>query len=134
MIGLPLGAIIPFCGYPDRLPKGFLLVDSRNRWPNAAWVPGHLRGQPMPDMTHEVLIGGTSDSSAIGQVMRVADQQTDSGLKSRNRFVLTLDPSKVPNLGLGCPTGWRIGADPQPFFLNEGVPTHLMCHWIVRVE
>jgi hypothetical protein len=62
-VGVPLGAILPYFG--KVLPNGFLWADGESTWPNAEWVPHHLRGKRVPDMA-EYLVGGTRDSQRVG--------------------------------------------------------------------
>ncbi len=68
--GVPLGAVIPFFG--SKLPKGYRWCkgtseDPKNVFPNADWVPQHLRGSPLPDMRGEIL-GGARLAQDVGQL------------------------------------------------------------------
>lgn len=46
------------------LGAGWTVLDGgpANKWPTYAWVPLHLRGQPMPDMRDANAVGATSES------------------------------------------------------------------------
>lgn len=61
--GVPIGAMVPFFG--AELPKGYVWADGQVNFPNADWVPEHLRGGKVPDM-REQLIGGTRDMLQVG--------------------------------------------------------------------
>jgi hypothetical protein len=63
--GVPLGSGGPFFG--AKPPKGFVFVEPPNRFPNADWVPVHLRGALMPDMRGQ-LLGGAPDEASVGLV------------------------------------------------------------------
>lgn len=63
--GVPIGAMVPFFGV--KLPKGYVWADGQSNFPNAAWVPIHLRGAKIPDM-REHLVGGSKDETNIGLV------------------------------------------------------------------
>src|SRR5262249_8767208 len=48
---------------------GYVLADGRARFPNAEWVPVHLRGAPVPDM-REHLAGGAPSGDKVGAVFK----------------------------------------------------------------
>jgi hypothetical protein len=63
--GVPLGAMVPYFG--TKLPKGYVWADGVANWPNADWVPTHLRGAKVPDM-QENLVGGAKNMDAVGHI------------------------------------------------------------------
>lgn len=63
--GVPIGAMVPFFG--AKLPKGYVWADGQANWPNADWVPVHLRGAKVPDM-REYLVGGATNEFEVGRV------------------------------------------------------------------
>lgn len=60
---VPLGAMIPYFG--TELPKGYAWADGKSTWPREPWVPEHLRGQAVPNMS-EQLVGGTNSENEVG--------------------------------------------------------------------
>jgi hypothetical protein len=40
---VPLGAMLPYFGGGDTPPKGYVFADGVATWPDADWVPAHLR-------------------------------------------------------------------------------------------
>jgi hypothetical protein len=60
----PLGSAIPYFG--AALPAGFVLADGTTNWPDAPWVPEHLKGKPVPDFNGRVPRGGP-DLDSVGQ-------------------------------------------------------------------
>ena len=56
-----LGMITAYCG--KDLPEGFVWADGTTPWPSEAWVPEHLRGQPVPNFNGRVARGATSAGS-----------------------------------------------------------------------
>jgi hypothetical protein len=62
---VPIGAMVPF--FAEKLPKGYVWADGKSNFPDAAWVPVHLRGTKIPDMAGQ-LVGGTNDEANIGLV------------------------------------------------------------------
>jgi hypothetical protein len=61
--GIPLGAMIPYFGV--KAPRGYVFADGEAHWPNAEWVPEHLRGAKVPDM-REHLVGGAKNETDVG--------------------------------------------------------------------
>jgi hypothetical protein len=64
---VPVGAMIPYFGKGDVPPKGYVFADGRGMWPNAEWVPEHLRQNTVPNM-REQLLGGTTTEADVGHV------------------------------------------------------------------
>jgi len=64
---VPIGAMIPYLGTDDTLPEGYVFADGKARWPESDWVPKHLRGERVPDMTRQ-LVGGAGKQSDVGLV------------------------------------------------------------------
>jgi hypothetical protein len=70
------GGLKPFAGFwpgmmicqlSTVLPPGFVWADGKSSWPDENWVPMHLRGKPLPNMSG-TLVGGTTDETQIGLV------------------------------------------------------------------
>src|SRR5262249_38418745 len=56
--GVPIGVTLPFFG--AKLPKGYVWLDGQSNFPNAEWVPVHLRGTKVPDMRGMLFAGTTA--------------------------------------------------------------------------
>jgi uncharacterized protein YukE len=91
--GVPLGVPLPYFG--ATLPKGYVWADGTTTWPNAKWVPEHLRGAKVPDM-REHLIGGAKDEKEVGMVFNkgqlVVEGQTIQGNKFKTPAASKLVP------------------------------------------
>jgi hypothetical protein len=61
---VPLGTMLPYLG--KDLPAGFVWADGAATFPNADWVPAHLRAAKIPD-AREFLVGGAKDESGVGR-------------------------------------------------------------------
>jgi hypothetical protein len=70
------GGLKPFSGFAPGmmvcqlssiLPPGFVWADGTSNWPNENWVPTHLRGKPVPNLS-EMVIGSTTVESEVGTV------------------------------------------------------------------
>jgi hypothetical protein len=58
---------MPFCYFGKDLPKGYVELDGKNSWADAAWVPDSLRGKVISD-TQDLLVGTTRLAEQVGQV------------------------------------------------------------------
>jgi hypothetical protein len=60
-----LGTMKPW--FSTKLPKGWVWADGVATFPNADWVPMHLRGAKVPNM-QEYLVGGAKDEHDVGGI------------------------------------------------------------------
>ncbi len=97
-----------FCYFGKDVPKGYVELEDKNVWPDAAWVPDPLRGKAMPD-TQDLLVGGTHRAEEVGVVY--------------NSGKIEIGPINVLAAGLTVTPNW---ADPTHFVLispkSAGVP------------
>ena len=66
----PFPGVLPgmgFCFYGSEIPKGYMVLDGKVRWPEGAWVPPHLKGTTTPD-SNGLLIGATTHQGSVGTV------------------------------------------------------------------
>ncbi|MEM9742670.1 MAG: hypothetical protein AAF918_08295 [Pseudomonadota bacterium] len=65
--GPPEGAM--YCYFGASLPSSdFIWADGSSRWPaDAAWLPGHLRGQFVPDMSNSFAGPPAADPESVGK-------------------------------------------------------------------
>jgi hypothetical protein len=70
------GGLKPFTGFwpgmmvcqlSNVLPPGFVWADGKSQWPDENWVPLHLRGKPVPDLS-AMVIGSTTVESETGTI------------------------------------------------------------------
>jgi len=64
-VGIRLGMMVPYFG--KELPPGFVWADGKSKWPDSKWVPDHLRGKNVPDMSERVA-GGAKNRSEVGEM------------------------------------------------------------------
>ena len=135
--GVPLGVAVP--SFSANLPKGYVLADGQANWPNADWVPVHLRGKKVPDLdgrflrgvsdVHEIGVAGgnnwirdltTMNDGAHQHPLPVhrhnlAGEGTTTGTVSNRIDEIKPHPYMVRNSGGGWCVGWiATSRDPQP--------------------
>src|SRR5262249_39655880 len=105
-VGVRLGMMIPYCG--NELPKGFVWADGKTRWPRAAWVPQHLWGELVPDMT-SCLIGGAPDAKKVGKLWQEGKVAVSGVTVRGSNFKLPAKRTEeriAPGLGLNNAGGY----------------------------
>jgi hypothetical protein len=114
--GVPLGTVLPFFG--AKPPKGYRWCNGNaredypegdNHFPDADWVPQHLRGMPLPDMREQLLGGFPKEDTDVGEMWKkgrivVAKQTVDFSKAA-------LDPKKpeeIPVASEGKAVLWKV--------------------------
>ncbi|MBX9584047.1 MAG: hypothetical protein K2X87_27415 [Gemmataceae bacterium] len=90
--GVPIGAMLPYFGATP--PKGYVWADGQANWPNAAWVPQHLRGAKVPDM-REYLVGGAKDEAAVGKDFKSGRLSVPEFAVSGGNFTIPVKDARV---------------------------------------
>lgn len=110
-----------FCYFGKDIPRGYMELDGRALWPDAAWVQKSLRGKPMPD-SQDLLLGSTRRAAEVGQVWNQGKIQLgpisvppagfELKQESTSRFVLAhprlsnsrtdMNPQDVLSIGAGA--------------------------------
>jgi len=116
--GVRLGVMVPYFGGGDNPPDGYVWADGKTKWPNADWVPIHLRGKPVPNMDGW-LLGGTNNLGLVG--IQFTNGKIEIQEKSVPGSAFTLPaPSNLrvsPNAGNHKEGGWVGG-----FIRNKDYP------------
>jgi len=119
-VAIPLGTMLCYLGAGTEPPRGFAWANGLSTWDAAPWVPEHLRGKRVPDMS-EMLVGGANvvervgvpfDSGLLKVPSTLREESVDvevSGLS--NAWILTFKSNRplfnpvhqVPSHGLGGP-------------------------------
>jgi hypothetical protein len=104
--GVPLGAMVPFFG--AKLPKGYVWADGQASFPNADWVPTHLRGVKVPDM-REHLVGGAKDEANVGLVYNKGQLTVPEVTVSGGSFKLPANKTETLQIAAGAGKGGHGG-------------------------
>jgi hypothetical protein len=94
--GVPLGAMISFFG--SQLPKGYVWADGQASWPNADWVPVHLRGAKVPDM-REHFVGGAKDEAKVGGIFDKGQVTVQPFKIAGSSFAVPMKPARLAGDG-----------------------------------
>jgi hypothetical protein len=89
---VPPGMMLPYFGRD--LPKGFVWADGEARWPEAPWVPSHLRGARVPDM-REHLVGGANNEAVVGKVFKTGQLSVPEFTVDGSNFKIPVNNSRV---------------------------------------
>jgi hypothetical protein len=57
---------VPMISFRSDIPKGWIALDGKTNWPEESWVPSHLQGAPVPNMSGKY-VRGKSANERIGQ-------------------------------------------------------------------
>jgi hypothetical protein len=135
---VPLGTMLP--SFSDSPPTGFVYADGIGTWPDENWVPVHLRGKRVPDMTSKVLSGGnTKDVGSVSDTNGFTLPNDDDAVAKARSLEQLPKARGFPNQPLLAVVSK--GETMVEFPIYDGL-THatietkrtVICKWIIRVK
>lgn len=127
IVGILPGMMLPYFGAGQEPPAGYVWADGKAQWPDADWVPSHLRGHQVPAM-HGHLLGSAMEATDLGSAWTNGTIAVTGKVEGGDLKLPATQPGESPGSfwALNTGPGWLVGTGLVQIFerivLSNNVP------------